>query len=703
MEEEELLGLLRGTPAAFQALSKRMFDHVFETALPKLRDVDEFSRVLTSHDFSPIQGHYSDMCQALFDSLTSGKEQMCLISSKYLLCKQFLLDTFKRLDPGLRVDTSLSYKARSSETREERQFSEEEKLKVTKLQFHYRVHRRVRRRLLYTSGSKENEEFCSDLTNVFESLREDLLAAWENRLYQICERFPERRAMLRLDGTHEMKIYTETYEGVTDLQNEKWALLFRDTFQLSQPNFLSFLLFTKGGAKTRLKLINNDSGKELPAVSGRLLPRQYPPAELGYTLLGEGELLAPNVEMDTMDLKWKLMVVGTEDKLPSLKSGEALQAQFFKLREKEPYLPDKDYVMFRYVLTSRLDKDTHVTLQLTTSKPEAMFRVSVQQEGEVTEVEGKGTCLIPYLLIRAPEEGAEKREYLLRCEVLRKSWSHQESAWDQYNEIKTLSAQPESTRSGTPHDGKKKGGDKKSSSLAKGAKKTAPSKITSSTVLLDRYPHWVLRLVSPHELDLSKDTRRVDEIKKMKEGWEEMDEGRAERARVTRENFIRSKLGQDSEEGSVTELDALHSETSLANPIQPVATSLELPQTDFSNHVVTESEQPRLLDASEEARREEQQRDNNRKYKAWRQAVLGRRESERKLRNNFKAKQLATIENLIKLSDEFHERILQPREKMRQTSLKAEKAREEVDSPTQGKDAKKDKKEKSPPKGKPRK
>ena len=703
VEEEELLALLRGTPAAFQAVSKKMFDHIFEVALPKLRDVEEFSRVLTSGDLSPIQGHHSDMCQALFDSLTSGKEQLCLISSKYLLCKQFLLDTFSRLDPALQVDTSLSYKAVSHS--EERQYSEEEKVKVRKLQFYYRVHRRVRKRLLYTSGSKENDEFCSDLMNVFESLKEELLAAWESRLHQICERFPERRAMLRLDGTHEMKIYTETYEGVTDLQNEKWALLFRDTFQLSQPNFLSFLLFTKGGAKTRLKMINNDSGQELPAVSGRLLPRELPPSELGYTLLGEGELLSTSVEMDSPDLKWKLVVVGTQDRLPSLSSGEPLQAKFFKLREKEPYLPDKDYVMFRYIIASRLDRDTHVTLQLTTSKPEAMFRVCVQGEGEgeVTEVEGKGTCLIHSLLIRAPEKGVEKREYLLRCEVLRKSWSHQESAWDQYNEIKTLSTQPERTRSGTPHDGKKKAGDKKSSSLAKGAKKTAPSKNTSSTVLLDRYPHWVLRLASPHELDLSKDTRRVDEIKKMKEGWEEVDEGRAERARATRNNFVLSKLGQDSEEGSVTDLDALHSETSLANPIKPVATSLELPQTDFSNYVVADSEEPRVLDTREEQRREEEQRVDSRKYKAWRQEVLGRRESERKLRNNFKAKQLITIENLIKISDEFHERILQPRETMRQTALRAEKSREEVDSPTQGKDAKKDKKEKSPPKGKPRK
>ena len=706
VEEEELLALLKGTPAAFQALSKRMFDHIFEVALPKLRDMEEFSRVLASHDFSPIQGHCSDMCQALLDSLTSGKAQLCLISSKYLLCKQFLLETFRRLDPGLEVDTSLSYKALSPAERSEREkrlFSEEETVKIRKLQFYYRLHRRVRRRLRYTSGSKENDEFCSDVMNVFESIKECMLSGWESKLYELGERFPDRRAMLRLDGIHEMKIYTETYEGVTDLQNEKWALLFRDTFQLSQPNFLSFLLFTKGGVKTRLKMINNDSGQELPAVSGRLLPRHFPPTQLGYTLLGEGELLPSGGEVDSTDLKWKLVVVGTEDKLPTLRSGEPLQAKFFKLREKEPYLPDKDYIMFRYMLASRLEKDTHVTLQLTTSKPEAMFRVCVQHDGEGTEIEAKGTCLIPSLLIRAPQGGVEKREYLIRCEVLRKSWSHQESAWDHYNEIKTLSAQPESTRSGTPHDGKKKAGDKKPNSLAKGAKKTAPSKNASSTVLLDRYPHWVLRLVCPHELDLSKDTRRVDEIKKMKEGWEEVDQGRAERAKVTRENFIRSKLGQDSEEASVTDLDAMHSETSLANPIQPVATSLELPQTDFSNYVVANSEQPHILDSKEEERREEQQRVDAQKYKAWRQEVLGRRESERKLRNNFKAKQLAAIENLIKMSDEFHELILQPRERMRQAALKAEKPHEEENSPTQGKDAKKDKKEKSPPKGKPRK
>ena len=83
--------------------------------------------------------------------------------------------------------------------------------------------------------------------------------------------------------------------------------------------------------------------------------------------------------------------------------------------------------------------------------------------------------------------------------------------------------------------------------------------------------------------------------------------------------------------------------------------------------------------------------------------MIKRRDSEIKLRNNFKAKQLATIENLIKISDEFHEQILQPREKMRQASLKVDKSREEVESPAQGKEAKKDKKEKSPPKGKPRK
>ena len=695
VEEEDLLSLLTGTPAAFKALSKKMFDHIFEVALPKLRNVEEFSRVLQSGDLSPIQGHYSEMCQSLFDSMTSKKEQMCLISSKYLLCKIFLLKTFKTLDPNLKIDTCRSYKTLSETDRPDvSRFSEEDILKISKLQFYYRVHRKSRDRLLYTSGSKENDEFSSDLIEVFSSLKEDFLNAWENKLYQICEEFTQHRAMLRLDGPHEMKIYTQTYEGVTDLDNEKWALLFRDTFQLSQPNFLSYLLFTKGGAKARLRLINNDTGEEMQAVSGKLLPRRYLPSELGYTLLGEGEVLCSNGEIDaTGDLQWKLVVVGSQDKLPTLKSGKPIQCQFNKLREKEAYLPDRNYVMFRYMLSSNVD--THLTLQLTTSKPEAIFRVVVEQGGELTrEVEAKGTCLIPSLLIRAPE-GDEKREYSVWCEVLRKSWTHQDSAWVHINEIRSLTVQTELT----PTDSKKKE-TKKSSVMAK---RKPPGKNTCSTVSLDGFPHWVLRLVSPDELKLSKDTRRVDEIKTMKEGWEEQEEGRAEKAKLTRKNFVLNKSRQDSEEGSVPDLDALHSETSLANPILPVATSLELPQTDFSSYTVTNSEESRLLDASEEERREGAQRLKNQLYKAWRQDVIKRRDSEIKLRNNFKAKQLATIENLIKISDEFHERILQPREKIRQASLKVDKSREEVESPGQGKEAKKDKKEKSPPKGKPRK
>ncbi|KAI6652848.1 hypothetical protein LOD99_4234 [Oopsacas minuta] len=252
VEEEELLSLLTGTPAAFKALSKKMFDHIFEVALPKLRDVDEFSRVLLNGELAPLQDHYSEMCQALFDSMTSRKEQLCLISSKYLLCKIFLLKTFHLLDPNIQIDTSKSYKNMSDcERAEIKKFTEKEIQKITKLQFYYRVHRRSRMKQLYTSGSKENDEFISDITDAFSPLKENLLNAWESRLYQVCEEFPECRAMLRLDGPHEMKVYTQTYEGLTDLQNEKWALLFRNIFQLNQPNFLSFLLFSKGSCKEK--------------------------------------------------------------------------------------------------------------------------------------------------------------------------------------------------------------------------------------------------------------------------------------------------------------------------------------------------------------------------------------------------------------------------------------------------------------------
>ena len=703
LEEEELLSQLAGSPAAFRARSRALYEEIFERALSKLRDQEEFTRVLRTSDLSPIRDFSSHMCQALFDNLLSAKDRVCLLHSKYLLCKIFLLNTFQLLDPGLQVDTSKSYRASSvpESWRGDRTPSEEEHTKAAKLQFYYRVHRRLHRRRLFQSGTRENEEFCEDLKDVFTSLKEDLLAAWEDRLYRICEEFPEQRPLVRLDGSHEMKVYTQTHEGSTELLNEKWALLFRDTFQLSQPNFLSFLLFSKDTSKLRLKMIDNDSGQELPCFSGRLLPRQYLPNDLGYTLLGEvvdGE----GVER----IRWKLMVVGTHDALPSLRSGDQLQAQFFKQREKEPYLPDKNYVMFRYVLTSRLEKDTYVTLHLSTSKPEAMFRVRVEQDGQLEkEVEGKGTCLIPSLFIRAPGEDIEKREYILYCEVLRKSWSHQESAWEHYHELKNLSLQPDSTGRGTPHDAKKKA-DKKTSTGAKNLKgKSVTSKHASSGAMLDRYPHWILRVVCPQELDLSKDTRRADEIKRMKEGWEEADEGRAKRAKDTRENFIRGQRGQEGEEGSVSDLDAMHSETSLNNPIQPVVTNLELPQTDFSSFVLTDSQPPRLMDRGEEERRESQQRQSNQQYKEWRRGVLVRRENERKLRNHFKAKQLATLENLIKMSDEFHDRVLQPREAMRQSILKSEKIREETDSPSQagGKEGKKDKKDKSPPKGKARK
>ena len=64
--------------------------------------------------------------------------------------------------------------------------------------------------------------------------------------------------------------------------------------------------------------------------------------------------------------------------------------------------------------------------------------------------------------------------------------------------------------------------------------------------------HWTLRVVSDasqtEDIDVKKDTERIDEIRAIKRAWEEAEPGRAARAAASRQKFLEENMIRVKEE-----------------------------------------------------------------------------------------------------------------------------------------------------------
>ncbi|XP_019639273.1 PREDICTED: androglobin-like isoform X4 [Branchiostoma belcheri] len=278
--------------------------------------------------------------------------------------------------------------------------------------------------------------------------------------------------------------------------------------------------------------------------------------------------------------------------------------------------------------------------------------------------------------------------------------------------------------------GGKKGKDKDKGKGDKGEKAASrPPSVQFDTTK----PYWMLRLVSDgtaaEELEVKKDTERQEEIKAMKQAWEAAEPGRAVKAMQSRLQFLnkRRKTGMPDKEnvleedtaGSVITTDGASEVTaqSRATPApseidQPVVSEVfsvepprpptpkdAVPPVDRTPFIKKATGPPKLIDEEEMVRRQQERMEEIRKFRAFREDVLERREADRLERNRLKERQLQECEEMQAALDRARNAINTPREAYRQKFLEVERRKREAEEAAEA--AKMAEMEKSPsPKGK---
>ncbi|XP_035685724.1 androglobin-like [Branchiostoma floridae] len=290
---------------------------------------------------------------------------------------------------------------------------------------------------------------------------------------------------------------------------------------------------------------------------------------------------------------------------------------------------------------------------------------------------------------------------------------------------------PRSEKSVATKAGGKKGKDKDKGKGDKGEKAASrPPSVQFDT----NKPYWMLRLVSDgtaaEELEVKKDTERQEEIKAMKQAWEAAEPGRAVKAMQSRLQFLnkRRKTGgatdkenvaEEEAAGSVITTDAASEVTaqSRTTPVpseidQPVVSevfSVEPPRpptpkdaiqpVDRTPFIKKATGPPKLIDEEEMVRRQQERMEEIRRFRAFREDVLERREADRLERNRLKERQLQECEEMQAALDRARNAINTPREAYRQKFLEVERRKREAEEAAEA--AKMAEMEKSPsPKGK---
>ncbi|KAF2974503.1 hypothetical protein EK904_010063 [Melospiza melodia maxima] len=452
-------------------------------------------------------------------------------------------------------------------------------------------------------GTKENTDVEETLKNLwtmielnFEECAVTLLREIFKRNFNSVEKFPcyedESCKMFFTD-------YAVTY---ADQPPNAWFLVFREIFIVPEDMFILTKVFTTIPS-CRLHVLDNDTQEEMPHAFFNVAPHVYPKNKKGYTFVAE----AHTGEQPVPGGKWKLRFCTSQSALPFL-SREAVNDTFSTLQFKEYYIPNKEFLLFRYFV--KVTAPHTATLQVQTSNSDVLIKLQVlDNEKEITSVIGKGNAVIPVFNFRIKKlqviqsntvKGLETGQLKKRSRNSSKD-SKASSKADLVQECSVILTDESSASEnfennvGSPeqfhqysiealvlHDSwpltesesllvqelkEKQKDDIKVKKIANSPKSTRGSKDTVSekTEKEESWkegapfesqpasaPYCILRIVSDQKeaefLEVKKDTRRVDAIRAMKEAWESAEPGRAVKAFQERMRFINKYAVRDSEE-----------------------------------------------------------------------------------------------------------------------------------------------------------
>ncbi|XP_059699273.1 androglobin [Haemorhous mexicanus] len=238
-------------------------------------------------------------------------------------------------------------------------------------------------------GTKENTDVEETLKNLwtlielnFEECAVTLLREIFKRNFNSVEKFPcyedEWCKMYFTD-------YAVTY---ADQPPNAWFLVFREIFIVPEDMFIFTKVFTTIPF-CRLHVLDNDTQEEMPHAFFKVAPHVYPKNKKGYTFVAE----AHTGDRPVPGGKWKLRFCSSQSALPFL-SREAVNDTYSTLQFKEYYIPNKEFLLFRYFV--KVTAPHTATFQVQTSNSDVLVKLQVlDNEKEITSVIGKGNAVIP--------------------------------------------------------------------------------------------------------------------------------------------------------------------------------------------------------------------------------------------------------------------------------------------------------------------
>ncbi|XP_070569023.1 androglobin-like isoform X9 [Ptychodera flava] len=202
------------------------------------------------------------------------------------------------------------------------------------------------------------------------------------------------------------KISYSDYQGnYPDQPPNTWFVVFRDVFYVQEPMLLVPKLYVSIPT-CMLRVVDNDTGEEIPRVFQRVAPYEYKRNKRGYTFVAE----ARTTDMPLPSGKWRMRLIGSLSPLPQ-PIRENLTSTFNVKEIRDYYLPNDNNIILRYSV--KVLEDQIASVQLCTSKPDVYILLQVlDNEVKVTETTGKGHVVIPaftFLRDREPGEEAPRR------------------------------------------------------------------------------------------------------------------------------------------------------------------------------------------------------------------------------------------------------------------------------------------------------
>ncbi|XP_035827266.1 androglobin [Aplysia californica] len=270
-----------------------------------------------------------------------------------------------------------------------REASVEEQIQTVKIQKVWRGYYVRKMKAARTPGTEENLKVAENLTKSWSQIES---TAEENGLVLLREMFKRDPDIMSLYPFYQdewNKISYSDYKGVYQEQPSlTWFIVFRDIFFVQEEMLLVPRLYVPIGT-CMLRVIDNDTGQEVPRVFQKVAPYVYKKNKKGYSFVAE----ARTVEQPITSGNWRMRLIGSLNALPVPQSGEVC-CNFVTKEIRDYYVPNVKNTIFRQAV--KVTEDHFSSLQVNTSKPDVYIKLSVlDNEEEVISAVGKGHVVIP--------------------------------------------------------------------------------------------------------------------------------------------------------------------------------------------------------------------------------------------------------------------------------------------------------------------